>query len=232
MKKRMAVLLLLAMGLILPATGEVRLTRRIHVNSFYHEGIQRPERTTTVDIWVAPARMACLAGPAKIIIDADRDLLILVNDSTKTYAQAVLSKPVSASMTPDDREAMPSHDTRAAVRKTDQTRTVLGRICRGYTIDLRSNLDHKVTAWVSADVPLDLAAYGILLKKLYVFLGRYDGASTEALLSVPGYILSEEDVADLKGETLRVSKDVIEMSEKTPLPGLFTVPAGTPRGRG
>ncbi len=226
MKNRMTALLLLAAGLALPAAGEIRLTRRIHVNSYYHEGVQRPERTSTVDLWIASARMACVAGPARIIVDADRDLLILVNESAKTYAQAALSKPVSASMTPEDREAMPSHEAKAAVRKTGQARIVIGRICQGYAIDFRSNLDHQVTAWASTDVPLDLAAHRVLFKKLYAFLGRYDGASTEALLSVPGYILSEEDVADLKGETIRVNKDVIEIGEKTPPPGLFAVPEG------
>ena len=226
MKKRMTALLLLAVGSVLPAAGEVRLTRRIHVNSYYHEGVQRPERTTTVDLWIAPARMACLAGPARIIIDADRDLLILVNESTKTYAQAALSKPVSASMTPDDREAMPS--TR---RRRQSARPVrLGPSSGGSAKDTPSIFG---PTWITPSRPGLRPMFrsiwrrtGFFSKKLYAFLERYDGASTEALLSVPGYILSEEDVADLKGETIRVNKDVIVIGEKTPPPGLFAVPEG------
>ncbi|HMA53797.1 MAG TPA: DUF4412 domain-containing protein, partial [Acidobacteriota bacterium] len=225
MKKHL-IFALLAVSTVTAATGDVLVTRRIHVDSFYNEGVQRPERTDTVDLWIAPGRAVCLAGPVKIIIDADRDILILANDSAKTYAQATLSRPVMESMTPDDREAMPSHDATAAVRGTGETRVVLGRTCQGYAIDLRANLDHKAKAWVSADVPVELAAYKTLMRKLYAFLGRYDAASVDALLGFPGYVLSQENVADLKGETLRVSRDVTAMSRKTPPEGLFAVPEG------
>src|SRR5512135_3319718 len=184
-----------------PAAGEVFVTRRMHVNSFYHEGVQRPERTDTVSLWIAPTRAVCLVGPVKIIIDADRDLLIIVNDAAKTYAQATLSRPVTESMTADDREAMPSHDVKARARRTGEERTILGRRCQGYAIELRSNLDHQATAWVSDGVPVDLAAYRGLMRKLYAFLGRYDAASTDALLGLPGFVLAQENVADLKGET-------------------------------
>ncbi len=224
--KKLLALSLIALSLPLASFGEVRIVHRIHVNSFYHEGVQRPERTSTLEIWLGPARMVCLAPGLKIVVDSDRDLVTLVNDAAKTYAQAALGKPVLASMTPDDREATPDHEMKASVRETAGARIILGRSCRGYSIDIRSNLDHKITAWTSADVPFDLAAYRVLIGKLYRFLGRTDGSSIEALLSVDGYILAQENVADLKGETIRVNRDVIEIVEKTPPPGLFAVPAG------
>ena len=230
--KRSLALLLLVMSTVPAAIGEVLVTRRVHVNSIYHEGVQRPERTDMMEIWIAPRRLACLVGPVKIIVDADRDLLILVNASSKTYAQAVLSAAVTASMTTDDREAMPSHDTTAKVRATAETRDILGRSCRGFDIAFRSNLDHKARAWVSADAPFDMEAYKTLMRKLYTFLGRFDQASTEALLGLPGYVLSQENVADLKGEILRVNRDVVAMVEKTAPPDLFSVPEGYARRPG
>jgi hypothetical protein len=231
MKKHL-VFLLLAAIMVTAAAGDVLVTRRIHVNSIYHEGIRRPERTDTTDLWIAPGRAVCLAGAVRIIIDAERDLLILVNDSTKTYAQATLSRPAAESMTPPDREAMPSHDTTAVVRGTGETRTVLGRNCQGYAIEFRSSLDHLAKAWISADVPVDLAAHKDLMRKLYAFLGRYDAASTDALLSFPGYVLAQENVADVDGETLRVSREVIQVSRKTPPSGLFSVPESYSRKPG
>ncbi len=231
MKKSLA-LLLLVLSAVPAAIGEVLVTRRLHVNSFYHEGVQRPERTDMMELWIAPRRLACLVGPARIIVDVNRDLVILVNTSSRTYAQAALSAVVTASMTPDDREATPSHDTTAKVRATKEARDVLGRNCLGYDVELHSNLDHKARAWVSADVPFDIAAYNALVRKLHAFLGRFDRASIEALLGLPGYVLSQENVADLKGEIIRVNRDVVAMAEKTPPPGLFSVPEGYARRPG
>ena len=224
--KKCLILLLLVTSLISTAMGDVLIRRRIHVNSFYHEGVQRPERTDTADLWIAPNRAACLVGAAKIIIDAGRDLVILVNDSSKTYAEAVLSRPVAESMTSDDREAMPGHETKVRSHKTEGTRTILGRACQAYAIEIRSNLRHKVAAWVSAEVPVDLGAFRALMTKFYAFLGRYDADSADSLLGIPGLVLSQESVADLKGETVRVNRDVVEMSEKTSPEGLFAVPSG------
>ncbi len=230
--KRSLALLLCVMCTVPAAIGEVLVTRRMHVNSIYHEGVQRPERTDMTELWIAPRRLACLVGPAKVVVDADRDLVILINTASKAYAQAALSAAVTASMTPDDREAMPSHDTTAKARATKETRDVLGRRCLGYDVDFHSNLDHKARAWVSADVPFDLVAYNALMRKLHAFLGRFDRASTEALLGMPGYTLSQENVADLKGEILRVNRDVVAMAEKTAPPDLFAVPAGYARKPG
>ena len=226
------IVLLSVLDLVPSPAGEVLVTRRIHVDPFYHEGVQRPERTDTMSLWIAPTRAVCLVGPVKVIIDADRDLLILVNETAKTYVQARLGRPAVESMTPDDREATPSHDTTATVRRTGETRTVLGRNCQGYAIELHANLDHKAMAWVSSDVPVDLASYRALMKKLYAFLGRFDAPSTDQLLGLPGYVLAQENVADLKGETLRVNREVIEMSAKTAPAGLFDVPEGYVRKPG
>jgi len=218
------IVLLSVLALIPSDGGEVLVTRRIHVDAFYHEGVQRPERTDTMSLWIAPSRAVCLVGPVKVIIDADRDILILANGASKTFVEARLSRPAIESMTSDDREATPSHDTTATVRATGETRTVLGRNCRGYALELHANLDHKAVVWVSADVPIDLAAYRALMKKLYAFLGRFDAASADSLLGLPGFVLAQENVAGLKGETLRVNREVIEMSVKTPPAGLFDVP--------
>ncbi len=225
MKKSLTVLLLVT-GLVSAARSEVLITKRIHSNSFYHEGVQRPERTDTVYLWIAPNRAACLLGAAKIVIDADRDLVVLVNEAAKTYAEAALSRPVVDSMTAEDREAMPGHETNVRVRKMDGMRTVMGRPCQAYAIEIRSNLKHQATAWVTAEVPVDLGAFRALMAKLYGFLGRYDAGSTGSLLGIPGLVLSQENVADLKGETLRINRDVIDISEKTPPPGLFAIPDG------
>lgn len=219
-------LLLLVTGLVSAARGDVLITKKIHSNSFYHEGVQRPERTDTVHLWIAPNRAACLFGAAKIVIDAERDLVILVNDTAKTYAEATLSRPVVESMAAEDREAMPDHETKVRVRKAEGTRTVLGRACQAYAIEIRSNLKHQASAWVSAEVPVDLGAYRFLMAKLYGFLGRYDASSANSLLGIPGLVLSQENVADLKGETVRVNRDIVEMSEKTSPAGLFAVPDG------
>jgi hypothetical protein len=224
--KKGLILILLVTSLISTAAADVLITRRIHVNSFYHEGVQRPERTDTVDLWIARDRAACLVGAAKIIVDADRDLVILVNDAAKTYAEAALSRPVVESMTSDDREAMPGHETTVRLNRADGTRTVGGRVCHAYAIEIRSNLTHKATAWVSAEVPVDLGAFRALMTKLYAFLGRYDADSANALLGIPGLVLAQESVADLKGETVRINRDVVEVGEKTPPEGLYSVPGG------
>lgn len=225
MKKSLTLLLLVA-GLVSAARSDVLITKRIHSNSFYHEGVQRPERTDTVHLWIAPNRAACLFGAAKIVIDADRDLVILVNDAARTYAEATLSRPVVESMTAEDREAMPGHETKVRARKADGTRLVLGCKCQAYTLEIRSNLRHQATAWVSAEVPVDLGAFRALMTKLYGFLGRFDAGSANSLLEIPGLVLSQENVADLKGETVRINRDVVDISEKTPPAGLFAVPEG------
>jgi len=231
MKKTLVLTVLLAWSGAL-ASGEVFVSRKLHSNSYYHEGVMRPERNVTLDFWIGSRRMAYLAGPIKILLDLDKDTLLLVNSAERSYVQAKLSAPFKAAMSADELEATPDHEVKASVRGTGESRTIQGVVCRAYEIDLKSSMDLKVKVWMSVDTPVDIAAYKTFQKKMYGFLARYEPASVEALMAVPGFPVLQESSADLKGEAIRVRRETAGWVKKDPPADVFAVPEGFTRKSG
>lgn len=214
------------------SAADTLMIRQIHTGSIYHEGVQRPERTDQVDIWIGDGRVAYVSGPVKIIARLRDDRLILVNSASRTFVEAKLSAPFTAAMTPVDIEATPDHRTSVTVRKTGATRQVLGRTCQEYGMVVRSNLERRVRAWASTDVPFDLSVFVQAQARLNAFLGRLDGASTQALASIAGVVLLREDIGNIKGEILRIRREVTFLGKCAPPSDPYGIPEGFARRTG
>ncbi len=90
---------------------------------------------------------------------------------------------------------------------------------------IRRFFQRDFTIWVTNDVPFDLGMVGEIISYSRK-LEYYDNDFISELKKIKGYQIALEKTDYARGQERKYSEEVVEISQKKPLEGIYSVPAG------
>ncbi|UCH85151.1 MAG: hypothetical protein JSW50_05530, partial [Candidatus Latescibacterota bacterium] len=114
---------------------------------------------------------------------------------------------------------------------TEETKKINGRQCTCYQIttwiDVRggryNETDEKM--WVTTDVPLDWKTFNEF-NAVFMKLRNATDEFAEAIGTIKGYPMLTDGDRFIKGFSVKTTEEVLEVLEKDPHPGVYSVPEG------
>jgi hypothetical protein len=183
--------------------------------------------------WIQGQRMVHMEEEKRrsFIADAEKQTVTVIDHLDKTYV--VVHFPPDMSRLLDSRLRVKYMDLRTTgiVKKTKRTREICQTECKEYRVaawrvqDSQKGRQSDHIVWAAADVPFDLRPYVLFLRTLRRLYNR-DEAYQAELLKIDGMQMGDTFIAGRFPNRREVSSLVVEMAEKEPEPGLFSVPAG------
>jgi hypothetical protein len=108
-----------------------------------------------------------------------------------------------------------------------QTKTIGRWKCQNYTVDIEMMMPIKMTVWATTDVPFDLNAYVENMQvNMLAAQFQLDTKAIAEMKKIRGFWIASETVVDMMGSKIRSTSEVVEIAEKNPPAGVYSVPAG------
>ncbi|MCP5105677.1 MAG: hypothetical protein GY950_19980 [bacterium] len=122
-----------------------------------------------------------------------------------------------------------------SVKPTGETKKISNRACTGYerkfwAADQGSRYENRIeTLWMTIDVPFDVTLYhslNAILVDLYRYVAHWDRQLVNDLKRTPGFPMAVYSRFYIKKTVSKAYREVIEITEKKPPVGLYSIPAG------
>lgn len=219
-----AVILVLAVALMLPA--DVYIKTNVHTDAFAMMGQNQPAKDDVTEQWVGNNQLVNKTGDKIMIMDMNKKLMFIVNPKDKTYVETALPLDMSKLMPKEAASMISMMKVTVKVTPNGQTQKISKWNCSGYDIDMNMMMmTMKMKVWATTDVPFDWNQFS----KMYANVSKMsfiDDASITELMKVKGYQVSSEMNMDMMGSKMKVTSQVVEITQKPAPAGIYTVPAG------
>lgn len=221
--------------------ADVYIKQKSHTDGYYYGGVNRPAVDFTNELWLGNGKIAFVTENSITIIDKEKNLASIIDKTTKTYVETPL--PIDLSKLGPEQVAAVIKEIRfkgtvkktanfkGTVKKTAKTRTIGKRICKEYAMNTyrvyqgnRSN-ELDTTVWASKDLPFDMNKYRVLVFNIYR-LRNYSDELLEEMNKIDGFRIAAESLFYPKGFSVKSTTEVLEISQKEPPPGIYSVPEG------
>jgi hypothetical protein len=228
MKKVLVFLgILLVVGTALQA--DLYIKSKMHSDAMSMMGRNIPARDTVSEQWMGDDVFASVMGDTTTIMDFKKNKFFMVYNGDKTYVEADLPLDMTKLMPAQMQQMAGMMKASVSVAANGQTKTIGQWNCHGYdaTISMMG-MDMKESLWATKDVSAAVLkylkdAYPNVLKAQNMF---FDEAAIKEFLKVDGLVVSTEINGAMAGQKTHSTMDVVEVGQKTPPAGLYTVPAG------
>lgn len=186
-----------------------------------------PGEDKTTEQWVSDTRMAVISDGLIYIIDMARKTAVFVIPSSKTYVETTLPVDMMKLMPPEVGSMAGMLQYRATVKPGGGTKKIGAWNCEGYDIAV-SLMGSSMTmkAWATTDVPFDLTNYNEMsaaVLKAQMFL---DDGTVKEFAKIKGIQVATEIGGEVMGTQVRMTTEVVEISQKDAPRGIYEVPAG------
>jgi len=227
MKKALTVISLLLL-LTAAASADIYVKSKVHTDAMAMMGRNVPAKDMMNEQWFNDNQFAFLGGDTSIIVDLGKNVLDLINNTTKTYVESPLPFDFTQLLDPQMAQMMGQMmKMTVTVAPNGQTKTIGQWKCSGYDVTINMMMAPlKLAVWASTDVPFDLAKFGKLYANLMKAQMRLDDASVAEMQKVKGYWISSETSMDMMGAKIHSTSEVLEISKKPAAAGVYSVPAG------
>jgi len=226
MKKIVAivcVLLCASSGLVL---ADTYIKTKTHTDPVTIMGQAQPAKDDITEQWLGKSMLCVITGSQSTIVDNVRKVLVFVNHSDKTYVETPLPLDISKLIPPEAAPMLNMMKVTIKVAPTAETRKVANYTCQGYDVDWNmAMMPMKMKAWASTGVPFDWSTYSSMNENVSK-LGMIDDASMAELRKIKGVQLAHEMTGNLMGAAMKITSEVVEISEKPAPAGVYSVPAG------
>lgn len=213
-----------------PAVADTCLKQRRHMDEYYYGGVVNPEENSEYEMWIGGKKMAYITETQIVVVDVGNGVLKFANKRDSTYVETAL--PFEWTNILDDETAgyLAQYRTEGVVKETGESKKILGRDCKGYTIESwvenggqRYN-EREERVWLTTDLAVDWEAYA-KISGVGMLLQNYDTPLVEALTSIPGVpLLMEADVFQ-QGFSVKQVDMALEIIEAQPKTDVYSVPA-------
>lgn len=219
-----AVVLILAIALLLPA--DVYIKTNVHTDAFAMMGQNQPAKDEVMEQWVGNNQLANMTGDKIMIMDMNKNLMFIVNPKDKTYVQTTLPLDMTKLVPKEAASMMAMMKVTVKVTPNGQTKKIGKWNCSGYDMDMNmAMMQMKMTVWATTDVPFDWK----LFSKMYANVSKMqfmDDAAIAEINKISGYQVASEMNMDMMGSKLKVTSQVVEITQKPALAGIYAVPVG------
>lgn len=227
MKKVFAVLFILLAAVTL-VRADYYIKSKYHSDAMAFMGQNQPAKDEIYEQWIGGDKFASITPDMNIIFDLGKSKAWMINHKDKTYVETTLPLDMAKLMPPEAAAMMGMMKATVTVQPTGQTKTIGQWPCSQYNVSVNiMMMPMKMTVWASEKVPFDMNLYqdkifGNLMKGTL----RLDDASVAEMKKVKGYYISNDMNMEMMGAKIHTTQDVVEISQKTPGPGVYAVPAG------
>ena len=229
MKRLLALLVVvLALGALLHA--DVYIKTKIHADAMSMMGQNQPAKDSEMEQWLAEDMVATNAENQTIILDLKANKMFIVNHAEKNYVETDLPVDMAKLLPPQAAQMMGGMmKTTVTVAPNGQIKQVGAWKCSGYDVTISMMMmTMKQAVWAASDVGFDLSkflakAYGNIIKAQNMM---FDDAAVNEMKKIQGIPILTETTMEMMGAQNHRSSEVVEISKKTPPPGVYAVPAG------
>ena len=226
---------------------------RAHAQESYHIRIKKhvvienlrtkvsPSTTDShIDLWMANQRMMLIDGDNQYVVDGVQNRMLIINARHQTFIEFPLPLNLVNHL---DAYALLQHQTymmrfyvygktNGMLKLLETEKTVLGKTCRGYQIQLEDRDEihgfrSESIVWCTVDVPFDLESYHTTQSHLNRFLHYdYEDQLNARVEEIQGFPLLMEQVRFAGRKKITTTKQVTAIS-RAPVPENFcAIPKG------
>ncbi len=227
MKKVFAVVFILLAAATL-VQADYYIKTKAHSDAMAFMGQNQPAKDEIYEQWIGADKFASITPDMIIILDFGKNKATLVQHKDKTYVETTLPLDMAKLVPPEMAGMMGMMKPTVAVQPGNQTKTIGQWPCSLYNVTISMmGMPMKMTVWASEKVPFDLKYYqdkifGAMMKGTL----RLDDATVAEMKKIKGYFIANDISMDMMGAKMHQTQEVIEISQKTPGPGVYAVPAG------
>ena len=215
------------------AAASLSLSADIYIKTISHRDsatymeITIPEQDTIMEQWVSGKKFAMVADPLTYIVDLARNSAIFLIPASKTYVETTLPIDMIKLMPPEFADMAAMLQYTATVKPSGETKKIGAWNCAGYDVAVsRIGSPLAMKIWATTDVPFDLTKYEEMLGavlKAQMFLGE---ATVKEFAKIKGIQVATETMGEINGIQMRMTTEVVEISQKDAPLGIFEIPAG------
>lgn len=212
------------------ANGDFYIKIKTHHDSYYDSGIVFPEVNSIEEQWLVDKKMAFITENLITIYDLENNQMSVINRKKKIYAQTPLPLDTSKLVT---EQFLQRRKFKGTIKETGETKKIGEWNCRKYAIEtwiIYPKSDDRFylrdfAIWMTNDVPFDLGMVGEVIS-----YGRkleyYGDDFISELKKIKGYQIALEMTGYFRGMDVKYYEEVVEISQKKPPEGIYSVPAG------
>ena len=226
--KKAAVFFICILAVAAFANADIYVKSKMHQGAYSMMGQNQPAEDSISEQWIGKDQVAMIQEKTGFIVDLKKNVMFMINHAEKTYVESALPLDMSK-LFPPEMAAMLKGMMKMSVSVTPggQTKTIGQWKCQNYSVDITMMMPIKMTVWATTDVPFDLNAY---VDKMQVNLlaaqFQLDEKAIAEMKKIRGFWIASETVVDMMGSKMRSTSEVVEIAEKNPPAGVYSVPAG------
>ncbi len=235
MKKILAVIFILLTGWTL-ANADVYVKIKTHTDSSYDSGVIIPAEASIKEIWIGERKIVVISKNQTEIYDLENNLVSIIFPKKKIYAQSPLPLDMSKLLTDQYYSQLQMFKIKGTARETDETKKIGKWNCKKYELETwimsegNRALEKDISLWMTTEVPFDLDMYGkAAANERKLRDPRYDDDLLSEWNKIKGCQIALEMTSYYKGVARRYYEEVVEISEKNPPKGIYSVPPGYTR---
>lgn len=235
MRKILAVIFILLTGWVF-ANADVYIKIKTHTDSRYDLGEIIPAEDSIEEILIGERKIVFISENPTKIYDLENNLVSIIFPKKKIYAQSPLPLDRSKLLTDQYYSQLQMFKIKGTVRETDETKKIGKWNCKKYELEAwimdegHRVVEKDISLWMTTEVPFDLDMYGKAAaneRKLRDL--RYDDDLLSEWNKIKGCQIALEMTSYYRGVARRYYEEVVEISEKNPPEGIYSVPPGYTR---
>lgn len=235
MRKILAVIFILLTGWVF-ANADVYIKIKTHTDSRYDLGEIIPAEDSIEEILIGERKIVFISENPTKIYDLENNLVSIIFPKKKIYAQSPLPLDRSKLLTDQYYSQLQMFKIKGIVRETDETKKIGKWNCKKYELETwimyegNRVVEKYISLWMTTEVPFDLDMYGKAAaneRKLRDL--RYDDDLLSEWNKIKGCQIALEMTSYYRGVARRYYEEVVEISEKNPPEGIYSVPPGYTR---
>ncbi len=235
MKKIVAVIFILLTGWAF-ANADVYIKIKTHTDSYYDAGVIMPAEDSIEEIWIGERKIVFISENQTKIYDLENNLVSIIFPKNKIYAQSPLPLDRSKLLTDQYYSQLQMFKIKGIVRKTDETKKIGKWKCQKYELETwimdegNRIVEKDISLWMTMEVPFDLDMYGkAAANERKLRDPRYDDDLLSEWNKIKGCQMALEMTSYYRGVKRKYYEEVVEISEKNPPEGIYSVPPGYTR---
>ena len=218
------VIVVLAAAWLLPA--DIYIKTNVHTDAFEMMGQKQPAKDDVTEQWVGNNQLLNKTGDKIMIMDMNKKLMYIISPKDKSYVETTLPLDMTK-LLPKEAAGMASMmKVTVKVTPTGQSKKIGQWNCAGYDVDMgMMMMQMKMKVWATTDVPFDWKMFS----KMYANVSKMqfmDDAAIGEFMKISGYQVASEMSMDMMGSKMKVTSQVVEISQKPAPAGTYSVPAG------
>jgi hypothetical protein len=226
MKKTVSIGLVVFFFSVAPLVADYYIQQKAHTGAFEVMGQSQPAKDEVMHLWLGDNKMAMISNETSSIINTKDQVMYMINNADKTYIEMELPLDMSKYLPSEIQQMM--GNIAVTVTPTGETQTINNWNCSGYDVNMKiMMMDMNMKWWASTEVPFDWKTYS---ENMYSHMTQATmQLSQEALdefKKIEGWQIKTEMSMDMMGAQMNTTTEVVEISEKTPPEGTYTVPEG------